>query len=197
LRKSRAEFSIVPALSVECDLETRVSAKFRKRNYVTFSTVPLCYISFMLLDYQLVPQALAKPRSFVGLMSLYESNYLRLQQLIPDIDRLDGYFQSRVAGDCDLHVEIIDRSRYTVTLSLSYFFYDGPERISDPNMIVRVYFDGSLAEAMSCSDENRHAEFRHLRRACSAELNRRWRRNMLLNKWLEYLMDQGHLILER
>jgi len=151
----------------------------------------------MLLEYQLVPQAVAKPRSFVGLMSLYESNFLRLQQLIPDIDRLDGYYQSKVAGDCDLHVEIIDRSRYTLTLRLSYFFYEGSERVSDPNMIIRVYFDGSLAEAMSHSDESRHMEFRHLRRACRAELNRRWRRNMLLNKWLEYLMDQGHLILER
>jgi uncharacterized protein len=151
----------------------------------------------MLLEYQLVPQAVAKPRSFVGLMSLYESNFLRLQQLIPDIDRLDGYYQSKVAGDCDLHVEIIDRSRYTLTLRLSYFFYDGSARVSDPNMIIRVYFDGSLAEAMSYSDESRHADFRHLRRTCRTELNRRWRRNMLLNKWLEYLMDQGHLILER
>ena len=145
----------------------------------------------------MVPQAVAKPRSFVGLMSLYESNFLRLQQLIPDIDRLDGYYQSKVAGDCDLHVEIIDRSRYTLTLRLSYFFYEGSERVSDPNMIIRVYFDGSLAEAMSYSDESRHADFRHLRRTCRTELNRRWRRNMLLNKWLEYLMDQGHLILER
>ena len=151
----------------------------------------------MLLEYQLVPQAIAKPRSFVGLMSLYESNFLRLQQLIPDIERLDGYFQSKVAGDCDLHVEIIDRSRYTLTLSLSYFFYDGNERVSDPNMVIRVYLDGRLAEAMSFTGETRHADFRRLSLACRFELDRRWRRNILLNKWLEYLMDQGHLILER
>ncbi|MGB5245761.1 MAG: hypothetical protein WBN34_04375, partial [Woeseia sp.] len=69
----------------------------------------------MLLDHQLVPQALAKPRSFVGLMALYESNYLRLQQLIPEIERLDGYYRSNVAGDCSLHLEILDRSRYTIT----------------------------------------------------------------------------------
>ncbi|MDH5213986.1 MAG: DUF1249 domain-containing protein [Gammaproteobacteria bacterium] len=130
-------------------------------------------------------------------MALYESNYLRLQQLIPDIERLDGYYQSKVAGDCDLHVEIIDRSRYTLTLSLSYFFFEGQERISDPNMVVRAYLDGGLAEAMSYSGENRHADFRRLSRACRFELDRRWRRNMLLNKWLDYLMGQGHLILER
>ena len=151
----------------------------------------------MLLEHQLVPQAVAKPRSFVGLMSLYESNYLRLQQLIPDIERLDGYYQSRVAGDCDLHLEIIDRSRYTLTLGLSYFFFENGERISDPNMTIRAYLDGGLAETMSYTGDNRHAEFRRLSRVCCQELDRRWQRNILLNKWLEYLIDQGHMILER
>ena len=109
----------------------------------------------MLLDSHLVPETIAKPRSFVGLMALYESNYLRLIQLVPELDRLDGCFRSRVAGDCDLYVEILERSRYTVTLSLTYHF--------------------------------EHRE----------ELDRRWRVNMVLNKWLDYLGEQGHLVLER
>ena len=151
----------------------------------------------MLLDCQLVLETFAKPRSFVGLMSLYESNYLRLQQLIPELERLDGYYQSCVAGHCDLHVEIIERSRYTVTLSLSYFFYDSERRIADPDMQVRAYLDGQLAEAMSLRGDHRHAELRRLSRVHGQELDARWRRNIVLNKWLEYLMDQGHLILER
>jgi len=151
----------------------------------------------MLQEYLLVPETIVKPKSFVGLMSLYESNYLRLQQLIPELVRLDGYFQSRVAGDCDLHVEILERSRYTVTMSLSYFFYEDGVRIADPDMKVRVYLDGQLAEAMEFSGEHRHAAFRRLSRLHREELNARWRRNIILNKWLEYLMDQGHLILER
>jgi hypothetical protein len=151
----------------------------------------------MLLDYQLVPQAIVRPRSFVGLMLLYESNFLRLKQLIPELDRLDGYYQSRVAGDCDLHLEILDRSKYTITLSLSYFFKEGGVRIADPDMKVRAYLDGRLAEAMSLGADHRHAELRRLTRAHRAELGARWRRNIVLNKWLEYLMHQGHLVLER
>ena len=151
----------------------------------------------MLLDYQLVPETIAKPRSFVGLMALYESNFLRLQQLIPEIARLDGYYRSCVAGDCNLHVEIIERSRYTVTLSLSYFFYEFERRIADPDMHVRAYLDGQLAEAMSLNGGHHHAEIRRLSRLHGPELDARWRRNTVLNKWLEYLMDQGHLVLER
>jgi len=151
----------------------------------------------MLQEYLLVPETIVKPKSFVGLMSLYESNYLRLQQLIPELDRLDGYFRSRVAGDCDLHVEILERSRYTVTLVLSYFFYEEGVRIADPDMKVRAYLDGRLAESMGFSGEQRHAAFARLSLAQRAELNVRWRRNIILNKWLDYLMEQGHLVLER
>lgn len=151
----------------------------------------------MSLDCQLVPQTIIKPKSFVGLMSLYESNYLRLLRLIPELDRLDGCFRSRVAGDCDLCVEIIERCRYTVTLSLTYFFENENGRIADPDMTVRAYLDGQLAESMNLSGEYRHIELRRLAREHRLELNVRWQRNVLLNKWLEYLTEQGHLILER
>ena len=151
----------------------------------------------MLFDHQLVPETVVKPRSFVGLMALYESNYLRLQQLVPEIDRLDGYFRSRVAGDCDLHVEVIERSRYTVTLTLSYFFEEQGRRIADPDMGIRVYLDGQLAEAMNFGGEHRHPRLRALSREHRRELDLRWRRNIVFNKWLDYLLEQGHLVLER
>lgn len=151
----------------------------------------------MLLDHELVPQAAAKPGSFIGLMSLYESNYLRLQQIIPDLERLDGYYQSRVPGDCTLHLEILDRSRYTITLSLSYFFFENGRRIADPDLRVRVYLDGRLAEVMRLDGSQRHAELRRLWNEQRLELDLRWRRNIVLNKWLDYLREQGHLILDR
>ena len=151
----------------------------------------------MLHDSQLVPETVVRPKSFVGLMALYESNFLRLQRLIPELERLDGYYRSSVPGDCDLHVEIQDRSRYTITLSLSYFFEEDGARVADPDMQVRVYLDGQLAEATAWSGQHRHAELRRISRAHRDELDKRWRHNIVLNKWLDYLMDQGHLVLER
>jgi uncharacterized protein YqiB (DUF1249 family) len=151
----------------------------------------------MLLDSHIVPQAIVKPRSFVGLMALYESNYLRLVHLIPELERLDGCFRSRVAGDCELHIDILERCRYTVTLSLTYQFETEDGRVADPDMTVRAYLDGQLAEAMSLSGHHRHAALRRLAREHKAELDARWKRNIVLNKWLDYLTDQGHLVLER
>ena len=151
----------------------------------------------MLLDSQLVPETIAKPGSFVGLMALYESNYLRLWRILPELDRLDGCFRSRVAGDCDLYVEILERCRYTVTLSLTYRFETDDGFLLKPDMTIRAYLDGRLAEAMSIGREQRHPTLRQLVYEHSKELDRRWRSNMVLNKWLDYLSEQGHLVLER
>ncbi len=156
-----------------------------------------CYIGSMLLDSYLVPETAAKPGSFVGLMALYESNYLRLCRLIPEIDRVDGCFRSRVAGDCDLHVAILERCRYTVTLSLTYHFETDDGLCADPDMAVRVYLDGQLAEVLAMGNTQRHAQLRKLVLEHREELDRRWRLNVVLNKWLDYLAEQGHLILDR
>ena len=151
----------------------------------------------MLLDTYLVPETVAKPRSFVGLMALYESNYLRLLGLVPELDRLDGCFRSRVAGDCDLYLEILERSRYTVTLSLTYQFETDDGLHVNPDITVRAYLDGRQAEVLAIGKKQRHPALRQLVREHREELDRRWRCNMVLNKWLDYLSDQGHLVLEQ
>lgn len=151
----------------------------------------------MLLDTYLVPETIAKPRSFVGLMALYESNYLRLLRLVPELDRIDGCFRSRVAGDCDLHLEVLERSRYTVTLSLTYHLQTDKGLLIDPDMSVRAYLDGQLAEVMAIGNSRRHPALLRLVHEHQAELDRRWRSNIVLNKWLDYLSEQGHLVLER
>lgn len=151
----------------------------------------------MLLDSRLVPETVVRPNSFAGLMSLYESNYLRLLYLLPELERLDGCYRSTVAGDCDLHIEVLERCRYTVTLSLTYYFDTDGGRVADPDLKVRAYLDGRLAEALSLGGDYRHTELRRLMQKHREELDTRWRRNMILNKWLDYLLEQGHLVFER
>jgi uncharacterized protein YqiB (DUF1249 family) len=142
----------------------------------------------------------SRPRSFVALMSLYESNYLRLASLAGNLRELDDTRVSHVADDCDLRLSVTERSPYTTSLDLTYLFA-GEDGVSTyPDMRVRVYHDARLVEAQEWAQElaqqaknqQEHEVLRRLRSAAERELDQRWARNTMLNKWLEYCIDRGH-----
>ncbi len=123
----------------------------------------MCYIDFMQTDQLCVVTWRSRPRSFVSLMTLYESNFIRLSWLALDVQHLPDSAVSRVAGDCELHLAVLDRSRYTTTLSLTYRFNDTGRSIAEPNLELRVYHDARLVEALGldrqpqASRSRRHA----------------------------------------
>jgi len=140
-----------------------------------------------------------RPGSFVGLMTLYESNYIRLGWLAGDLRALPGEQVSVVPGDCDLKLTVRERGPYTTTLGLTYLFPDDGALIEDPDLEIRVYHDARLAEARTgpLAQRSAHPDLRRLseraqREAAQDALGTRWARNMLLNKWLEYCTDRGH-----
>jgi hypothetical protein len=146
----------------------------------------------MIADTLCVTSWRARPVSFVSLMTLYESNYIRLRELVRDVKRLSGRRVSHVAGDCDLHLEILEHSPYTSILRLTYLFEESSGAVADPDLEVRVYHDARLAEATHCARWVRHPGLEQIRSSVGAALGERWLRNMLLNKWLDYCMERGH-----
>jgi hypothetical protein len=148
----------------------------------------------MIVDSLCVTSWRARPVSFVSLMTLYESNYLRLRALLGDVRALTGKAVSSVAGDLDLHVEALEHSPYTTILRLTYFFEDADASVADPDLEVRVYHDARLAEASRSARWVRHPGLAGLQAGLPTALGERWRRNMLLNKWLDYCSERGHRI---
>jgi uncharacterized protein YqiB (DUF1249 family) len=138
----------------------------------------------------------ARPGSFVSLMSLYESNYIRLAGLVPELDKAAPTQISVVAGDCPLHLTIEERSRYTTTLRLTYMFEDAAGALADPDLLIRVYRDARLAEVQACARWHRHAVLESLRSQLARDLGDRWLRNVMLNKWLDYCVERGHCFKE-
>ena len=134
----------------------------------------------------------ARPGSFVSLMSLYESNYIRLAWLAPALDSIEGALISSVEGDCPLHLSVGERSRYTTTLRLTYMFEDAEGVCPDPDLLIRVYHDARLAEVQACARWRRHAMLDSIRSQLARDLGERWLRNIMLNKWLDYCVERGH-----
>jgi uncharacterized protein len=134
----------------------------------------------------------ARPRSFVALMGLYESNFIRLEWLAGSLSALAGSHRSSVAGDCDLLLTVTERSPYTSTLSLSYLL-PGPEGAGPyPDMRLRIYHDAHLVEAQQWAAVHTQPLLKALRSRAERELDQRWARNVMLNKWLEYCVERGH-----
>ena len=146
----------------------------------------------MLSDALTIVSWRSRPRSFVALMSLYESNYLRLASLAGNLLELADLRISRVADDCDLRLSVNERSPYTTSLDLTYLFPEGDDLTTYPDMRVRIYHDARLVEAQEWATQHEHEALRRLRGAAERELDQRWARNTMLNKWLEYCIDRGH-----
>ena len=134
----------------------------------------------------------ARPGSFVGLMTLYESNYIRLGWLVGDLRTLYGEHRSAVDGDCELKLTVLEHSPYTTMLSLTYAFGAGREAPDSPDLEIRVYHDARVAEASAVGLEFARVGRRTGSDVTAEALGPRWSRNMLLNKWLEYCVDRGH-----
>lgn len=133
----------------------------------------------------------ARPRSFVALMGLYESNYIRLGWLTGQPRALAGTYRSRVEGDCDLLLTVLERCAYTSILELTYELPEGHGRVRLPQLRLRVYHDARLVEAERCAGLT--AKVTSKTKGCAErELHQRWVRNMMLNKWLEYCAERGH-----
>lgn len=146
----------------------------------------------MLSDLTTIVSWRSRPGSFVALMSLYESNYLRLASLAGDLRELGGTRVSRVADDCDLRLSVTEVSPYTTSCDLTYLFTDGEAVSTYPDMRVRIYHDARLVEAQEWASQHGHEGLRRLRGLAERELDQRWARNTMLNKWLEYCIDRGH-----
>jgi uncharacterized protein len=157
----------------------------------------------LLADTQTVVSWRARPRSFVALMGLYESNFIRLGWLAGELQALAGRYVSRVAGDCDLVLTVTERAAYTSTVNLTYLLPEARGALRCPDMRVRIYHDAHLVEAQQWNGV--HSEgpaaaalapgrpvLRGPRSHAERELDQRWARNMMLNKWLEYCVERGH-----
>lgn len=140
----------------------------------------------------LAPLAPVRPSRFAWLMGLYAENYTRIQRLLALREREPGCYVSRVGDGLDLSVELLERHAYTDELRLTYALVDPVTGQRDPSAYVRVYHDARLAEASHCYIGRRWQDVLGLRPDPKLLLHHRLRMNAFLDKWLEYLAEQGH-----
>lgn len=154
------------------------------------------------------------------LQELQTEIYRQLQLLIPDQIAHYDSFRSQVHGSPLLRMDILERHPYTHFVRLTYQFSKTDSIEIAPDAHIRVYNDARLAEATSFDqvqgfdrqtpDPRRTTEkplvstgdlsnVSHSRLLSPSSwfqplqmLQRSWRQNQALDKWLSYLLHQGH-----
>jgi uncharacterized protein YqiB (DUF1249 family) len=154
------------------------------------------------------------------LQELQTEIYRQLQLLIPDQVAHYDSFRSQVHGSPLLRMDILERHPYTHFVRLTYQFNKQEALEIAPDAHIRVYNDARLAEATSFDhvqgfkrqttgpDRPRgkspvspggHSNGPRSRLLSPSSwfhplhaLQRSWRQNQALDKWLNYLLHQGH-----
>ena len=134
----------------------------------------------------------ARPVRISALLELYERNFRLIECLCPELEFPFDDAVSYSGTDLPLRLTVIERGRFTVAFRLTYEFAEGEGVKREPDLEVRVYRDARLAEALICparppwraKDEGDPQAFQFL--------DDQWGRNLLLHKWLHYLLEHGH-----
>ena len=143
----------------------------------------------MILDHEIVPQSIAEPGSFVGLMTLYESNYIKLNYLFPRIRQYNTDKSIKSLFGNDIHLGINKKTKYTMIISMTYSFEEIDIIEYEPNLTIKIYFDSRSAEVIGIGKLSKKSKLRDITYQNKNIINELWRRNIILNKWLDYIID--------
>lgn len=134
----------------------------------------------------------SKPK-FDRLMDIYAEIYRQVILLFDDLILEHDRMISRVPGELPIYLEITERHRYTTFARLTYFLEDGVGRITaDPDAHLRIYHDARMAEATHCYPGTVSQPLVGSLVPVADVVDHRWRSNCFMDRWLEYLLRQGH-----
>jgi len=120
------------------------------------------------------------------LLDLCEENYQSLLTLFPELSQHKGVFESRLPEQAHLKLTVLEQSKYTSLINLTYSFDDDQE--SDPDAVLRVYHDAEQVEV----EQVRQSNLPELSLYEAPGLVNKWRANIFVGKWLRFCVNQGH-----
>lgn len=132
---------------------------------------------------------LADAKATVGqLMDLCEENYRLLIMLAPGLTHMSGSYHSMVAGQQDLHLEVLEQSPYTTLIHLTYYFPHKENGQADPDATLRVYHDAQQIEVVTIRESALPVTNNYIHPG----LRDKWKANSFIGKWLSYCYLRGH-----
>jgi uncharacterized protein YqiB (DUF1249 family) len=118
--------------------------------------------------------------SLGSMLDLCDENYALLMRMAPGLVGLRNRHVCRVEGGMDLFMEIRGQTPYTSLIRLTYRFEEAGAMVDDPAALLRAYHDAHQLEVI----EMRQLALPLVTRPDMTSLERKWRLNLFLSKWL-------------
>lgn len=115
------------------------------------------------------------------------ANYARLQQLLPAVGDSVAF---GVGAGVELHLQRIERSRYTDTLTLRQVGL-GLASLA-PELTVRLYRDAQLAEVTGFANRRRVQPLYDYPNPAMHQPDEKSQWNRFLGEWLSHCLQHGH-----
>lgn len=120
------------------------------------------------------------------------SNYQKLFRLIPGLLTFKKAAMGYAAQNTALHLAVLERTAYTMTVELSHRFRNNVDELLQPAVRIRIYLDAQLAEVLS---DHVRAEVAQVYKdpGLSREIMYyKWRLNYFLQKWLDHCLKKDY-----
>lgn len=124
---------------------------------------------------------------------LHQRIYKKLLVVIPHLESITDHGKSVVPGYMDLNLDVLRRGKDKTVIALSHYYKQGVDMIADPDMVLAVYPDRAMAEALSYQDCYRYQEV-YSDGGRLVDIRAKRELNKFLNHWLTNLRVQGHCI---
>ena len=126
------------------------------------------------------------------LEKICESNYQKLFRLIPNLCSLDKIAIGRTQHQPELHLDILERNPYTLTIELSHCFKQQISELLAPAVKVRIYLDAQIAEVIRDNDRPAvNKVYQNPGRTLEIQ-EYKWRLNYFLQKWLDHCLKTDY-----
>ncbi len=123
-------------------------------------------------------------------MAMYEENYQALIALIPDMT-VDSAILSSIHDLPDLHMEVIERGKYTLTISFLHLL-DDHDIVPDMYLKIKVYRDARVAEVLTYQNKTGFARiYTYPNSKIRYPIEKR-RVNQFFSEWLAYCAARGY-----
>lgn len=132
------------------------------------------------------------PDRFGWLMGLYAENHQRLARMFAPQRLAAGEYVSSIGDGLDVRLAVQECHPYTLELGLTYAVVDASTGNPAPSAQLRCYLDARMTEALHCQPGRDLWQVLGPLAPARNVMLHRMRMNGFLNRWLEYLAEQGH-----